>query len=78
MLDMLTLASIDAHRHQATSEQVVAAIGFAVRAGHQNHTAYRFVTALCMTGALDNRDRWPATLLHVMDLEIARQNGEAP
>ncbi len=67
--DDLTLTSIDSVRHLTTSEEVVKAVAFAVRVGHQNHTAYRFVTALVMTDNLADRTDWPKVLLRVMDLE---------
>lgn len=65
----LSLAAIDGMRHLATSEDVVAAVAFAARAGHDNRTAYRFVTALTMVDALKDRDRWGGILKAVMDLE---------
>jgi hypothetical protein len=71
----LTLSMIDHQRHLTTSEEIVRAVGFAVRAGHQNHTAYRFVTALVMTGNLADRADWPKILLRVMDLERAAEEG---
>jgi hypothetical protein len=69
----LTLISIDGMRHLTTSEEVVRAVAFAVRAGHENHTAYRFVSAVAMLGALTDRSHWPAILLRVMDLERAAE-----
>lgn len=68
-VDDLTLTSIDGHRHLATSEQIVKAVAFAIRAGHTSTTAYRFVTALVMTDSLSPRRGWAATLEKIMQLE---------
>jgi hypothetical protein len=65
----LTLTSIDSMRHLTTSEDIVAAVAFAARAGHSNRTTYRFVTALSMRGALTDPTRWGDLLRMVMDLE---------
>lgn len=74
-LDALTLASIDGMRHLTVSEHIVKAVAFAVRAGHKDRTAYRFVTALVMTDALEEGEpgtrRWWDVLKAVMDLEQA-------
>lgn len=67
--DGLTLTAIDGMRHLTASEDVVAAVAFAARAGHSTRTAYRFVTALVMTDALKNPTRWGDILKLVMDLE---------
>ncbi|MFE0472697.1 hypothetical protein ACFW2V_13880 [Streptomyces sp. NPDC058947] len=64
-----TLTAIDSMRHLTTSEDIVAAVAFAVRAGHTNRTAYRFVTVLAMQNALTNPTRWGDLLRMVMDLE---------
>ena len=68
-LDELTLTSIDNQRHLATSEDIVKAVAFAIRAGHTDRTAYRFVTALVMTDSLSPRRWWAAALEKVMQLE---------
>lgn len=70
-LDELTLNSIDNMRHLTVSEDIVAAVAFAVRAGHSNATAYRFVTTLVMTNTLQLPGVWPSALRVVMDLEEA-------
>lgn len=65
----LTLGMIDNQRHLTTSIDIVQAVGFAVRAGHSDRTAYRFVTALVMLDRLQPRRWWAATLNTVMQLE---------
>lgn len=67
--DELTLTSIDAMRHLATSQDMVTAVAFAARSGHDNTTCYRFVTALVMTDQLTNRFGWLDVLRRVKKLE---------
>jgi len=77
-LEDLSLRSVDAMRHLVTSEDVVAAIAFAVRAGHSNVTAYRFVSALAMSDDLDYQPAWPRVLRKIIQLEdFDRLNREA-
>jgi hypothetical protein len=65
----LTLIGIDGMRDHTVNEQVVNAVAFATRCGHNNRTAWRFVTALAITDNLAGRDNWPQVLMAVMDLE---------
>lgn len=65
----LSLTAIDSMRHLTTSEDIVAAVAFAARAGHTNRTAYRFVTALVMRDVLTDPAQWGDLLRQVMDLE---------
>jgi hypothetical protein len=67
--EYLTLTNIDAVCHLSASEPIVRASAFAARAAHSDTTAYRFVTALVMTGLLDHRSEWPAVLRMVHELE---------
>lgn len=72
--DELSLASIDGMRHLIIGELIVKAIGFAVRAGHSDRTAYRFVVSLVMTNTLEDGARWPEVLKTIMELEEERDN----
>lgn len=73
----LTLPGIDGIRHLVTSEDVIKAVSFAVRhAGNENttdesidRTAYRFLVAVSMVGALEWPDEWIGILDHVLALE---------
>lgn len=67
--ESLSLTSIDSMRHLVVSEEIVAAVAFAARAGHGTRTCYRFVTAVSMKGALKNSSEWGGILKQVMDLE---------
>lgn len=65
----LTLEAIDGARHLGPSEDVVAAVRFAARAGHDTQTCYRFVSALVMTDALGKAAAWDGILARVVRLE---------
>lgn len=77
----LTLSGIDGMRHLMTSEPVVRAIAFAVRHTSSQYrrdievdrTAYRFVVAASMVGALEEEGRWLNILDHVHALERAER-----
>ena len=68
-LGELSLISVDSMRHLAVSEEVVAAVTFAARAGHSNVTVYRFVSAVSMCGDLDYPLGWPTILRKITELE---------
>lgn len=68
----LTLGMIDAQRHLTTSIDIVKAVAYAARGGCDDVRAYRFVTALVMTGLLHNTNWWPEVLGQVMHLETSR------
>lgn len=73
----LTLDAIDGMRHLVTSEHVVKAIAFAVRHAESmyipdreiDRTAYRFVVAVAMVGALEDTGRWINILDHILNQE---------
>lgn len=78
----LTLSGIDGMRHLTTSETVVRAVAFAVRHASSQYrrdievdrTAYRFVVAASMVGALEEEGRWLNILDHVHALEQAARS----
>jgi hypothetical protein len=78
--ERLTLDMIDSHRHLTTSENIVSAVAFAVRLGHTDQTAYRFVSALGMLGSLDRRSEdavaWPLVMSKVH--RLVRENNRCP
>lgn len=67
--EQLTLTGIDEMRHLIFNEMMIKAVAFAVRAGHTDKTASRFVVALVATNLLDYSHRWPEILKAVMNLE---------
>jgi hypothetical protein len=67
--EQLTLTGIDSMRHLIINEMMIKAVAFAVRAGHTDRTASRFIIALVATNLLDYSHRWPEILKVVMDLE---------
>jgi len=70
-IEELSLIAIDGQRHLVTSENVVAAVAYAVRRGYGNVTAYRFVTALVMTDQLRGPlGQWPVVLKKIRDLGL--------
>jgi hypothetical protein len=66
---MASLTSVDSMRHLATSEDIVKAVAFAARAGHNDVTCYRFVSLVVMMDDLDYPFGWPVILRQVMKLE---------
>lgn len=69
-LEDLNLTQIDGMRHLVVSEDVVEAVGLAIRAGYGSTTAYRFVTALVMLDQLNKRGRWGEILRAVRRMEL--------
>lgn len=68
----LTITNIDSMRHLVVGECVVKAIAYAVRGDSEDHTAYRFATALTVTGRLENEGCWPELLEKIKKLEGER------
>lgn len=70
-IEELTFGSIDAQRHLITSQDVVAAVAFAVRNAWSDKGAYRFVTALVMTDKLTaDRREWYAVMRQIAKLTM--------
>lgn len=70
-IEDLTFTSIDAQRHLTTSEEIVAAVAFAVRNAWSDKGAYRFVTALIMTDTLTaDRREWYAVMRQISYLTM--------
>jgi hypothetical protein len=64
----LSLAGIDGMRHLVVGEPIIRAVSFS-RDVVVDRTAYRFVVAVSMVGALEDEDQWIKILDHVLNLE---------